>query len=512
MTMSANEKQVILSEVEAARAQNRPVDQQRIRALLPHLSQSAVNSRVARVRSALTNPRPVRRRRSAGTVTADPRQGLPSSTVTIDATTPATGAVHTHAVTSSATAGRADEEVQVAIELARFCGSGSVSSASMDRSEQDDQVLQLRNQVQAVPTDVVSREETIRMQDEDILSLRVEGVQLKSKLSAMERWVRSEQCQLQGAQIDIASRDATIKKLNQDLQALGSDQEIERRKLKSALKASEEELVVVRTQVDDAKADIASKDDTIKTLKEALARQVDSSIILMQRKLDKAVKENASKAEEIEQLKHDMKAKKEVYSSRLRTAQMNIVNTVTDNYKNEVQSLKKQVQDLDLKYSQDVPSYQARIVSLEQDLRYTKWVTDLHTYLVSVEEDLKLIADRLSRFLNQQDRSTLYSKREPTEISVLPTLRWVSHVYGLFFQLGVPVTTDLESSLDKWRINRNYFAHHSTTSDLDRRGGVLSNAQEMHGVLAKLIEDLDKESDADLRLLANDAFSALRDS
>jgi chromosome segregation ATPase len=283
------------------------------------------------------------------------------ATVTTAAATPATGAAHVQVATSlapdsTATVDRADDEVQVAMQLARF----GDSSADIDRVELVDQAQPLlsasqgelgdvRSQVHAPHIDVVSREETIRMQDEDILSSRMERLQLKSTFGAMERLVQAVQSQLQVTQADIASRDETIMKLNQDLQALRSDQEIELQQLKSTLTATEGELSLVRSQVDVAKADIASKDDTIKKLNrdvEVGRRQIDSSKeILLQRNLDAALQESALKEEAIQKLKSDIKAAKDGFSKKMQIAQMNVKDQVTHNFQQEVQDLKKQVHD-----------------------------------------------------------------------------------------------------------------------------------------------------------------------
>lgn len=526
MTMSTNDKQVILAEVQAAREEGRPVSQLAIRALLPHLSAGAVNSRVARLRDALNNPRPPRPRRPATTATAAPPQSLPITTVTTAATTPATGVVHVQVATSlttatTVTADRADDEVQVAMQLARF---GDSRSVSIDHSEQVNQAQQLlsasqgelddvRSHVHAPHLDVVSREETIRMQDEEILSSRMERLQLTSTFSAMERLLQAVQSQLQVSQADIASRDETIMKLNQDLQALRSDQEIELRQLKSTLTETEAELSLVRTQVNVAKADIASKDDTIKKLNrdvEIGRRQIDSSKeILLQRKLDAALQESALKEEAIEKLKSDMKAVKDGFSTRMHIAQMNIKDQVTQNFQVEVQDLKNQVQSLERQYSHDVSSYTARIANLEKELRYTRWVTNLHKYLVTVEEDLQVLADRLSRYLASQDRSKLYSKRDPSDISVHPTMRWATRMCGRYYAQTSQITEDMATDMTQWWLDRNYFAHHSSTDELARHGKVLENAQEMHRSLVKLIEDLDQDRTSDLDKLANDAFSDL---
>lgn len=460
MTMSANDKQVILAEVQAARAENRPVNQQRIRALLPHLSQSTVNSRVARLRNALNNPRPTRPRRSA--TTAAP---LPAYIIT------PTGTIRVQATTPLATADRALDEVQVAIELARFGGSRPDSSAGINPSDQVQQqltttqgeVVDVCNQVQAAQTDVASVEETIRMQDEDILSSQAERLQLKSTFNEMERELQTVRSQLQVIQAEIASKNEAIKKLNQDVQSL-------------------------RRPIDP------------------------SNEILFKRRLEIALKENASKDEAIERLKHDMKVAKDGFSARLHHAQQNITDRVTRNFREEVQDLKDKLHDSCQQYEQDVSRYQAHIAKLEQDLCYAKWVTNVHKYLASVEEDLQALADRLSRFLTPQDRSSLYSKRDLNDISTLPTLRWASRVYGLYYGMAPEVIEDMESSLNKWRVDRNYFAHHSKTDDLTRRGMVLDNALEMHGALTKLLEDLDRVNDTELHSLANDAFNDLSSS
>jgi hypothetical protein len=524
--MSADDKQVILTEVLAARAEKRPVNQQLIRVVLPHLSQSAVNSRVARVRNSFNNPRPPRPRRSARASTAAPPQGLPTATLMTAVTTPVTDAVQEQSITSLAsattdTAERADDEVQVALELARFSGLGPFSSGGMEQSEQDNQgqelltstLFNVRNQVQTAQTAFTSREETTRMQEEDILSSWVERVQLQSTFRAMERELQTVRSQLQATQVDIASKNQTIKMLNQDLRALQFDQEIELRQLKSTLTAKERELLFVRTHVDAAKADIASRDETIKKLDQDIQAlrhpTAPTNEILLQRKLDLALQANVLKEEAMAKLKSDMKAVKEGFSARMHYAQMNIKDKVTQNFIDEVQNLKKQLYDLDVKYNQDVSSYTARIADLEQELRYTTWVTDLHKYLTSVEEDLQAIADRLSPFLASQDRSKLYSKRDPSEISAHPTMRWVSRVYGRYYRMAPLVTADMESDMTKWWSDRNYFAHRSSTDELNRRGKVVANAHEMHRLLAKLIEEFDKERDADLAQLANDAFSDL---
>jgi hypothetical protein len=539
MTMSDNDKQVILAEVQAARAEHRPVNQQAIRALLPHVSISALNSRVARLRRALNNPQPPRRRRTATSATAAPPLVLPTDTVTTAATTataappqvlttdtvmtasttPSTGAVLVQAANAwtTAPAGRADEEVQVAMELARF---GSSSSAAIHQleQEQDDQVQQVLSATQEELVDVRSqvqtthtaheREETIRMQDEDILSSWAERVQLKSTISAIEREFQAVRSQVQVVEADIASKDETIMKLNQDLQALRSDQEAELRQLKSTLTATEAELSLIRTQV--AEADNA-KDRTIMQLTgdvQGLRRQIAASdTVLLQRKLDNALKENASKDDAIEKLKHDMKQAKEAFSSRLSSAQFNITNQVTQNYVTQVEDLKNQVQDLKHRYGQDMLTNRTRIATLEQELGHTGWVTDVHKYLVSVEEDLQALADRLSRFLAPQDRSTLYSKRNLSEISPHPTMRWACHVYARYYGMAPQVTVDMETDMTKWWLDRNYFAHHSNTDELARRGKVLANAKDMHRHLLKLIEDLNRDQGADLTQLANDAFS-----
>lgn len=160
-------------------------------------------------------------------------------------------------------------------------------------------------------------------------------------------------------------------------------------------------------------------------------------------------------------------------------------------------------------YEQDLVKHRATIDNLDQELRYTRWVTNLHKYLVIVEEDLQAVADRLSRYLDPRDRATLYSTINPNEISLLPTLRWASRVYGRYYRKTFQATEDMEDSLKTWKLDRNYFAHHSSTDELARRGMVMENAQTMHGDLAKLIVDLDQDRDADLALLASDAFSDL---
>jgi hypothetical protein len=411
-----------------------------------------------------------------------------------------TGADPIQAVTSSvtvasATVEREDDEVQAAMELARFCGSSLVSSAGIDRSDQLDEVQQpltltqgefvdAHNQAQAADK---SREETILMQDEDKLSFRV------------------ERSLLQATQADIlASRDIAIMQLNQDLHTLRSEHEMELRQLKTALNATEGQLSIVRTQANAAMADSVAKDETIRKLKD-----VPTNEILLRRKLEAALQENVSKDEVIEKQKVEMKEAAKASSERIRRAQHNAVDQVKRNYENEIQTLKNQLQVSEHQYQKDVQFYRAQLATLQNELCHTRGVTDLHKYLVGVEEDLQVLADKLSQFLDPQDRVTLYSTRDPSVMSALPTLRWVSRVYGLYYGTTLATTKDLEDSLQTWRQDRNYFAHNSNADELTRRGTVLHNAQKTHERLAKFIAELKHDRTSDFSKLAKDAFSEI---
>ena len=228
---------------------------------------------------------------------------------------------------------------------------------------------------------------------------------------------------------------------------------------------------------------------------------------MLQRKLDRALQEVESKDNEIEQLKNDMKDMKARFSGEKKYAQDKMQIHMTKIKAEEIQGLKDRLDDLQRKYDYDVPRFKARIADLEQELRYTRWVTDLHTYLVSVEEDLQLIADRLSRFLDPTDRQTLYSTRDPTDISVAPTLRWASHVYREYYGMSAQFATDMETSLNKWRTERNIYAHRSKTDTLTQRDRVLENAVELDGALAKMITELGQENDQVLSKVAKTAYA-----
>lgn len=509
--MSADDKQVILAEVRSAIAERRTVNQQRLRVLLPHLSPSALNSRVERVRRAILNPRPAQRRRTVpaapsaappqspptGTVMtaattaavvvpatiATTATTAPAATVVTAATTPVTGAVIAQAATATtATAVQAPDLVQVAIQLARFGGSSPISSAGIDNSAQDNQVQQLtaaQGEIVDLRNQVQRREETIRKQDEDILSSRVEREHLKSTMAVMAQEFESVQSQLHA---DIASKEG-------------------------ALSAMEQELNVVRSQLQAAQVDIASKDQTITKLNQDVQSlrydSVSSKEILLQRRLDTAIQDAATKQAAIDKLKDDMKALKSGFSGRLQAAQANITTKVVSNFEGIVEDLKNQVSDLQRQRDQEVSQYIARIANMERELDYTRWVTDMHKYLASVEEDLQALADQLSPFLSAQDRACLYSTRDPREISAFTTSRWACCVYGRYNNQPI---ASIDSWMQTWRFDRNYFAHHSDTDELDRRRTVVSNAKRLHASLQELRAKVVQENDAVLRRLANDAF------
>jgi hypothetical protein len=126
-----------------------------------------------------------------------------------------------------------------------------------------------------------------------------------------------------------------------------------------------------------------------------------------------------------------------------------------------------------------------------------------------VEEDLQALADRLSRYLDPQDRSKLYTKRDPSAISAHPTMRWAAHMYGRYYGMNSQATDKLVADITNWWSDRNYFAHNSSTDELARRGKVVGNAQVMHSALVKLLEDIDQDRSTDLARVAKDAFSDL---
>lgn len=277
---------MIVAAILDARARNRAVNQVALQLLLPHLTKQALSSRVHRLKAKLDNQRQRRRpqqpRQPVAPATAAPPQATmipvaptaPPQSLTVAAT--------------SATADRAVDEVQVAMQLATFGASSSVSSANIDPPQRVDQAqeedVHVRGQVQAPHMDVASREEIVRMQNEDIESSRMERLELVSTFSATERFVQTVQSQLQVSQAEIASRDETIQKLHQDLEAIRSDHDTELHKLNQ---------------------DIASKDETIKKLNQDIRGRESSQEILLQRRLDAALQEITSKDKEIDKLKSD---------------------------------------------------------------------------------------------------------------------------------------------------------------------------------------------------------------
>ena len=369
----------------AAMREHRPVDQKLLQRSLPHVTPSALNSRVARVRKSITNPQP------KGPVTPTPLTTVMTSTQEPLTTTATT----TQAVSAA--------DVQAAMDLAAI-GDEAIDQASEVLEEMQDQDVEMDV---GLDSEHVEQEQAAIDQANEVDE---ELEALKTRVTALTEEVTVARSELDAARADFLSREAA-----QDEDLLTSAEAVQ--DLKTKLVAAEGDIADLRSQLEAAKKDLASKDATIQGLRqENHTLRAGGSLLVVKRRLEEANKTIEERDKTIETLKKEKKTARDHHTVMLKATLATTTATVKANYqgeiddlKNYVASLKLQNEDLQRRHDDKVASLHQHISDLERELRYTRWVTALHKYLVSVEEDMKVLTDSLTISMDSLDRVMLYS-------------------------------------------------------------------------------------------------------
>lgn len=263
-----------------------------------------------------------------------------------------------------------------------------------------------------------------------------------------------------------------------------------------------ERIEQLTAELDALRKKLANKEDENEA-KQKIINAQNKDLKVLQKYLDDARTKNTSDEKRITELSQQNASNSKYLDRQWR----NLIQEFSKKTSEAEDEHKILVQNLKRKNNQEMEMLSRKVSALEEELMFTRWVTDVHCVFTMVNEKLQQVADVLSPYLDGRQRTCLYSSAKPDLISIVPVSRWSCCLMAIYYKWSYDVEKEFEADLDKWRKDRNQFAHHSDLDSLVPRDIVLKNAQRVHKQFANLLNDLLSASEQDLTWLARDGFN-----
>ncbi len=547
--------QVIRDEVLAAMRIRRRVNQRSLAAQLPHLSTSALNSRVSRMKKLVKDAQAqleARRARYAAQQAVAAARPLQDNAQALAQAAQADARPAT-AAPQPTQGDTAQEEATVALAGTAFAVQQvDEDMATVDQDYAFDEDVEhqacdddlgaaqdLMNFIRSSDATRSSQahpgaaagEDQSSVQDAEIQRLTAELVTERASTAQLVLEKHAEQEKASRAEGNSSAKDAEVQRLTAELAAERmKSAQLELEKQAEQEKASELKSQFEKEKASRAQENSSAKDAEIQRLaaelaaeraksakleseKQAASRQAtegETRLILQSRTLQAAQADIAARDKKITDLEATLDHHKNTHSGTIKRAQETARVKLQENIKaanDEAARLRAQMCQMQHTQAAQVHELSKQVVDLKDEMRNACWVRDLHFHLTSIEEVLQGLVDLLSRWLQGVEMNCLYTMRGGTEISVLPAVRYIASAVALYYKYDFAQRDRFQGCMEQWRKDRNYFCHRHDTAEL--RGNALINAKYVHQKLDQFIQEVRELDDDGIDKLA---YDALKDS